>query len=141
MTSLYLGEAVALVWLGPSAARRFVADLPLERWRPAGPYQSVVPLCRQPAQAAGSQEIESLEVPIRETWYVLRSDSDPNGPVPQPPKLNPSVPADHSLMAIDGEPPEKGWTGEIVPGPVTDSVEILGASAGAGRFVTYIGPG
>jgi hypothetical protein len=71
----------------------------------------------------------------------LRSESDSNGPVPQPPKLNPSIPADHSLAAIDGEAPEKGWTDEIMPGAVTDSVEILAVMPGGGRSVTYIGPG
>jgi hypothetical protein len=81
MRGLRLGAAVTLVWLGPDEARRFVADLPKERWFPAGPYQSLAPLCRQPAQEAGSREGELLEFPVRETWHILECDSKPSGHV------------------------------------------------------------
>jgi len=76
MRGLYLGEATTLVSLGPDALRQSVADLPRMRWRPAGRYQALAPLCRQPAQAAGSRTIQQSEFPIRETWYVLQCEAD-----------------------------------------------------------------
>ena len=87
MPGLYLGEEVTLVWLGPDEARRFVADLPRERWFPAGPYQALAPPCRLPVREAGSREAETLEFPVRETWHVLRCDSESTEPVRHAPSL------------------------------------------------------
>jgi hypothetical protein len=140
MPGLYLGEAITLVWLGPAAARRFVADLPIERWRPAGPYQSVAPLCHQPAQAADSQGNESSEFPIRETWYVLRSETESKHYGSPTPRINRS-PDDHAnAPVLIGDAPKKGWTAETAGVPVTDSVEMVGAGCGEDGLVSGIGP-
>jgi len=71
----------------------------------------------------------------------LQSESDPNDPVPQTPKLNRDIPADHRNEAIGGDTTEKGWTGESAEAAVTDSVGISGDESGVERLVRDIGPG
>ena len=69
----------------------------------------------------------------------LRSESDPNDPVPQTPNLNLGVPADHRIQRLPGDTPKKGWTDETAGLPVTDSVEIDGGASSTQRLVRDIG--
>jgi hypothetical protein len=70
----------------------------------------------------------------------LSNEYDPNGPVPQAPKLNPAIPADHRIQRFPGDAPKKGWTAETAGVPVTDSVEMAGGEIGVGGLVRDIGP-
>jgi len=74
-------------------------------------------------------------------WIGNRPCRNSNGPVPQTPKMNCDIPAEHRGMRHLEGAANEGWTAEIASAAVTDSVGISGDASGAERLVSDIGAG